>query len=160
MKNDANLTSVSVDIVGAPVTKIDVAYEKKIFSLSLALKQSLNISVAAPDDMPGIYQHHHILIHTSRTGSMDKVVLEALASGRWVVTSSEAYVDLAKDGLVYAFPIGNYLELAKTIEKVCCSGILHFQFGQFSPNQKGIDYVYKNHNLDTLINKLIHFFSL
>lgn len=159
LRGDANLLPVKLDIVGAPITDVDKQYVKDLYSLALDLKQTLNISAAAPSDLPVICQRHHFLIHTSRTGSLDKVGLEMLASGRWVITSSEAYSDLAKEGLVYAFPAGNYVELAKTIEKVCQSGILDFQSGQLAPNQKGIDYVRKNHNLDTIIDKISHFFS-
>ncbi len=39
------------------------------------------------------YQSAHTLLHTSETGSLDKVVLEALACGTPVVTTSEAYPD-------------------------------------------------------------------
>lgn len=159
VKKNANLAHVKLDIIGAPITELDKQYVKELYSLALSLKQELNIYAVAPRDLLEVYQHHHLFIHTSRTGSMDKVVLEALSSGRWVITSSEAYSNLAKEGLVYDFPSGNYLELAKTIEKVCQSGILDFQFGQLVPNQKGIDYVQKNHNLNTVIGKISHFFA-
>ncbi len=106
------------------------------------------------NEMPEIYHNYHILIHTSRTGSMDKVVLEALASGRIVITSSEAFAGLAKDELVYAFKAGDYQELAKTIEKIYNSGII-----KQLPNQSVIEYVRKNHNLSVLIDKIMAYFS-
>ncbi len=105
------------------------------------------------DEMPKVYHSCHILIHTSRTGSMDKVVLEALAAGRLVVTSSEAYADLTKNGIVYAFKAGDCEELAGVIEKIYQSGII-------VPNEKAIEYVRKNHDLGALINKIMVYFSV
>lgn len=84
---------------------------------------------------------------------MDKVVLEALASGRIVVTSSGAYHHLDGTGFVFWFPPGDSQELANTIEKIYKAGIL-------VPNQKAIEYVRKNHNLDTLIGKIMVYFSV
>ena len=108
-------------------------------------------------EMPLIYRNCHIMIHTSRTGSMDKVVLEALASGRIVATSSEAYASLANGelkGVMFHFSPGDYHELAKTIEEIYLSGIL-----KALPSQQGISYVQQNHNLHTLISKIIAYFS-
>lgn len=107
-------------------------------------------------EIPEIYHNCHILVHTSRTGSMDKVVLEALAAGRVVATSSEAYTYLAEGelkGVVFSFPVGDYQELAKTVEKIYLSGIL-----KTLPIQRGIDYVSQNHNLDNVIDKIVNYF--
>lgn len=104
-------------------------------------------------EMPNVYHSYHILIHTSRTGSIDKVVLEALAAGRIVVTSSEAFGNLEERGLVYTFPAGDYQELATVIEKI-------HQFGIIIPNEKAIEYVRKNHDLGALINKIMAYFSV
>ncbi len=105
------------------------------------------------DEMPRVYHCYHILVHNSRTGSMDKVVLEALASGRIVITSSEAFAGLAKDGIVYVFKAGDCEELAGVIEKIYQSGII-------VPNEKAIEYVRKNHDLGALINKIMAYFSV
>lgn len=104
------------------------------------------------DEMPKVYHCHHILIHTSRTGSMDKVVLEALAAGRIVITSSEAYVDLAKNGIVFVFSAGDYVKLAEIIKKIV-------ELGLIVPNKKAIDYVKNNHNLCSLCDHIIFFFN-
>ncbi|MBI5401617.1 hypothetical protein HZB05_02180 [Candidatus Wolfebacteria bacterium] len=85
---------------------------------------------------------------------MDKVVLEAMAAGRIVVTSSEAFADLAKEGLVYAFPAGDHRSLADKIIEVWKSGLT-----KKLPIQKNIDYVRQNHNLDSLIKKIIDFYA-
>ena len=146
-------------VYGRPITKDDIEYKKKIedFAVQLGLKLSINDIGNSYNEMPMIYQAHHFLIHTSRTGSLDKVVLEALASGRIVVTSSGAYADAVKEGVVYTFSEGNYQELANTIEKICKAGILA---PDRLPNQKAIEYVKKHHNLDNLIAKIIDYFTL
>lgn len=81
--------------------------------------------------MPEVYQKYDTLIHTSKTGSMDKVVLEAMACGLNIITESEAYKNK---------------EFNYKNEEV--------------PIQKNIDYVRVNHNLDNVINKIINYFSL
>ncbi len=142
-----------LDIAGVPVTGADFEYVKELHKTF----GNITFKSFTYDEMPQRYQLHSLLIHTSRTGSMDKVVLEALASGRPVVTSSEAYASLADGelkGVVFRFTPGNYKELAKTIEKIYTDGILNT-----IPNQKGIDYVRQHHNLDNLIQKIVGYFK-
>lgn len=142
-----------LDIAGMPVVESDFVYVKKLYSLfSLFAFNSYT-----QDQMPLFYQRHHIFIHTSRTGSLDKVVLEALAAGRIVVTSSEAYASLADDelkGVVFRFPSGDYKELAKIIEEIYHSGIL-----KSIPNQRAVEYVRRHHNLVALIDRIVVYFE-
>lgn len=149
---------IHFDIVGDPITKSDFMYKKDLEKMTEEIKLENGRSMVdfvgkcSHNRMPEIYYNHQILIHTSITGSMDKVVLEALATGRIVVTSSEAYADLEKNGLVYTFKAGDCRGLAATVEKIYTSGII-------IPNEKAIEYVGKNHNLETLVNKIITYFS-
>lgn len=152
-----NLPEVTLSIVGAPIMPKDKRYSSYIKKLvqDLGLSFGVNFKEGVPyQDVWKEYQRHHILIHTSRTGSVDKVVLEALASGRLVITSSEAFADLAKEGLIYAFPAGDYKSLANKIEEIYKSGAL-----DKIPDQRAIDYVRKNHNLENLIKKIVHFYA-
>lgn len=149
---NTGVPSPLLDIAGAPITKADFEYLRKLQSLY----GNIAFQTFTPDEMPHQYAAHYLLIHTSRTGSMDKVVLEALAAGRIVVTSSEAYANLAEGelkGVVFRFSPGDYQELARTIEKIYKAGIV-------VPNQQAIEYVRKNHNLDTLIGKIVAYFSV
>lgn len=106
--------------------------------------------------MPSIYHRYHLLIHPSRTGSADKVVLEALAAGRYVITSSPAYADAERAGVVWTFPAGDAAALAQTIEKMWQNGILK---PEKLPNQAAIGFVRAHHNLDTVIGKIIDYFE-
>lgn len=156
-----------LDIVGAPITKKDIQYQHELARLAEQLQVPVNFAAGglmstafAPvryGEMPRVYQQHDILVHLSKTGSIDKVVLEALAAGRIVLSSSEAFGGLA-DGVLkdvlFRFTHGNFQELANTIEKIHRSGIM----GTI-PNQRATAYVRDNHNLDTLIGKIVSFFT-
>lgn len=149
------ISNILLSVVGESVTLSDQKYKEKILVLSqeLGVRFGIRDGKRRYEEMPGIFQRYHLLVHTSNTGSMDKVVLEALAAGRFVVTSSEAYQHLDGSGFVFWFPSGDYQELAKTIEKIYKDGIV-------VPNQKAIEYVRKNHNLDMLIGKILAYFSI
>lgn len=165
LSQNFSLPPALFSIVGRPITKEDEKYidylvkllQKK--GLSHANVQNVGPNDSATgfrlaslryEDMPSVYQQEHILVHMSQTGSLDKVVLEALAAGRIVVTSSEAFAGLAKEGLVYSFPPGNSQKLAETIEKIYKDGIL-----KTIPNQRAIDYIRKNHSLENVITKIV-----
>lgn len=144
-----------IKIAGAPILKSDETYFEKLKNSIKEKKLEDKIIFVGPIDHQEItffYQTGNIFINLSDTGSLDKAVLEAMVLGHIVITSSEAYVDLAKNGLIYAFPANDYQELAKTIEEIWKTGII-------IPNEKAIAFVRKNHNLDTLINKIIDYFN-
>lgn len=146
---------VSLTIIGEPITSQDKEYQNELLQMKNEFGASWFINFMGPlphAQMPLQYQRHHILIHTSQTGSVDKVVLEALVSGRLVITSSEAFADLAREGLVHTFPEGDYQELAKTIEKIYNSGII-------LPNGRGVEFVKKNHNLENVVVKISDYFK-
>lgn len=148
---------VVCSIVGSPVTESDKAYAASLSEYAARLRFHDTDSIGfrnarAYEEMPGVYRRYQILIHTSRTGSMDKTVLEALASGLYVVTSSEAFADLGD--LVYRFRPNHYDDLAAVIEKIIFSGIV----GQ--RNDKGAAFVREHHNLDTLVKKIIEYLSV
>ena len=144
-------------ILGQPITPADNEYKKVLASLvaKLNLEDSIGFRHWRPYlAMPGVYRRHHLFIHTSKTGSIDKVVLEALASGLYVLSSSEAFRAAARENIgITSFEEGNARDLADKIEKLYRSGIL----GQ--PNRRGREWVAKHHNLDRLVGTIIDYFS-
>lgn len=157
-KNLPGLNFILFLVAGDTINQTDINHGKHLREIAherVGSKSSIGFSFQPypPKQMPIVYNHSHILIHTSRTGSIDKVVLEALASGRLVISSSEAFADLAKEGLIYTFPAGDYKALANKIEEIYQSGAL-----DKIPDQRAIDYVRKNHNLDNLIKKITDFY--
>ncbi len=86
---------VVLDIAGVPITSTDFIYKKKLDNLIGQKNLGKNINFIGPKtyaEMPDIYNSHDIFIHASETGSLDKAVLEAMACGLPVLTTSEAFV--------------------------------------------------------------------
>jgi|SRR3989344_5868381 len=79
----------SVTIVGESALKQDEAYEKRIRQESAGLNFQF-VRKKTQSELPKIYQEHDIFVHMSRTGSLDKVVLEAMACGIKVLSCNEA----------------------------------------------------------------------
>lgn len=151
---------ISLDIIGEPILPADFLYQEKLKNQSARFLSSIRfLGKRNFQEMPKEYQQHQLFIHSSKTGSIDKVALETLASGRIVVTSSEAYANLADNelnGVLFRFPPGDYKKLADAIEKIYSSGIIN---PDKLPNLQAIQYVRKHHNLDLLVDKIIAYFS-
>lgn len=103
--------------------------------------------------MPDIFHGADLFIHASKTGSMDKVVLEAMASGMPVISSSEAYRDILGSidkGL--CFREGDAASLAEKIDRFTkISGEDRSRLTSYLRN-----FVVENHNLDNLVGKIIN----
>jgi glycosyltransferase involved in cell wall biosynthesis len=73
-------------------------------------------------DIPALYGRASVLCSASLTGSVDKVVLEAMASGRPVVTCNESFVpifqELGSRAELLTFPRGDAGTLADRIEQL------------------------------------------
>jgi glycosyltransferase involved in cell wall biosynthesis len=71
-------------------------------------------------EVPAYYRRATLVVNTSLTGSLDKVVLEAMAMGRPVVTCNEAvlplFAELGPDAELLGFEPGNAAQLAERIE--------------------------------------------
>lgn len=162
LKKCRDLPKFSIRFIGEAITAEDKQYKKNLHGLYDTLLSvgdgGLNIYSVSHLEMAKEYQNSHVLIHTSRTGSLDKVVLEALACGRIVVSSSEAFRNLAENelkGVVFYFPPGDSGALADTLESIFKSGMLE---SADLPCQKAIKYIQNNHNLDTVIQKIQEYF--
>lgn len=145
---------INLNIIGKSITKQDFGYKKVLEELVDKLGLSKNIKFVGSrrhQDMAREYQNHHVLIHTSQTGSVDKVVLEALAAGLAVFTSSEAY-EKAKD-YVIKFPKNDFKSLAASLEKELLTGII-------GHNQKAQQFVKENFSLGKVIDKIIGYFKI
>ncbi len=91
---------------------------------------------------PELYRDADILINLSDTGSIDKVVLEAMASGTKVLTSNGAFKEILADR--YKTP-KNKTELVDHIKTLLSS-----------PKDKELrEFVQNNHNLKALIPKIL-----
>lgn len=96
-------------LVGPTLNRADRAYARTLRARAEALGIAPHVDWAGPLSMPEtahLYAHAFVHLNLSRTGSMDKTVLEALACGCPVVTSNEAFRGLlaAHPGLFVADP--------------------------------------------------------
>ena len=140
-------SDVLLDIAGALVWPEDEKYLEKLknYIQENQLEGKINfLGGIAYEKMPQVYQSHHLLIHSSQTGRVDKVVLEALACGLQVFTSSEAYGDLKN--LVGRFQPADWRDLAEKIKKIP---------GPVKPNLAAAAYVKEKSSLPALIDKLV-----
>src|SRR3989344_189008 len=88
------------------------------------------------------YQSHNLFVHLSKTGSLDKSLLEAMASGIKVLSSN----DWSRNNLPpeLTFNENDPLELVNKIQSA----------SQTDFREQLRNYVVKNHNLDSLIEKI------
>ncbi len=142
----------TLTIAGGPYLETDKMYGQRLRALAYSLQVAPLIQFEGAkryDRMGAIYADHDVLIHTSRTGSMDKVVLEALAHGVPVVSSSEAFADLLP--VAAQFHPGAVDELVK---------ILHTK-EVFSLDWEPIfERVRQEHNLERLALRIANFFGV
>jgi glycosyltransferase involved in cell wall biosynthesis len=110
------VADVRLTIVGDAYVPADRTYAAEMRALAETLDVASlvdwrgNVSYA---DLPSLYRAHHALLHASETGSVDKVVLEALASGCMVFSSSEAFTGLLPER--FCFVKGDAASLAQKI---------------------------------------------
>ncbi len=98
------------------------------------------------------YKKANVFINPSNTGSMDKTVLEAMATGLLVVTGNEAY-----DTAAFRNAGGYYTENEADSVYECLMEI--FSLGEtdvLDKIKKGRDWVEKEHSINTLSDKIYH----
>ena len=84
-------------IAGGPLLPKDSFYLDSLKMLVSRLGLDREIVFLGPlpyREIPDILRDHDLFVNLSRTGSMDKAVLEAMAVGLSVLTSNEAYRDI------------------------------------------------------------------
>lgn len=89
--------NIRFDIVGPPLNEEDLRYESNIRA---SVWQDRNeqgfrmLGLVPYERIPDFYESAFLHLNVSDTGSMDKTVMEALASGCPVLTSNAAFFDL------------------------------------------------------------------
>jgi len=135
----------SVSMVGEAALNSDTRYLASLKSKVKSLNLEDNFRFVGKinnKELPPYYQSHDIFIHLSKTGSLDKTILEAMACGMKVLSSNDSAKAFLSTELI--FDQDNSRELADKIQAV-----------NQSQNDSGLrNYVMQNHNLDNLINKI------
>lgn len=141
-----------VKIIGLPALEGDKEYFKNLKQSVKGLR-GLNIEFVGGiphNQILPYYQDCDLFINLSQTGSLDKAVLEAMACGKMVLTSNEAFIKT----------IGDYRLLFKSGDLSSLGGRIFF-LSSLSKEEKEIiskklrKIVVENHNLDNLTSKII-----
>ena len=157
--NKNNIKNIQVNIIGAPGLKTQEDYLKKLKDEVENKNLSDYISFLGPKpypELPWHYQECDLFVNLSRTGSVDKAVLEAMACGKIVLTSNEAFADILKDK-------GAYLMVKPRVAEDLAEKIIAIMNLSENARQdlgrKLREEVIKNHNLDKLIEKITRVFK-
>ena len=135
----------TVTMIGEAALNSDISYLTSLrFKVkSLNLEENFNfIGKVNHKDLPRYYQMHDIFVHLSKTGSLDKTLLEAMACGMIILSSNDSARAFLSDD--FLFNEDNSNELADKIRTVV----------KKTPVLALREYIVKNHNLDNLINKI------
>lgn len=125
--NDRGLVRpVRLRIVGRPLYEDDHRYEQELRALAatLGIDSIAEFAGTIPNRlMPPEYRAANVVVNTSRTGSLDRVVLEAMACGRPVLTCNEAFAPVLGDyAKLLMFPPGDAAALADRLSHVLALG--------------------------------------
>ena len=137
----------TLDIIGEPVLQEDKAYDTSLKEMvqTSGLANQVHFLGALPyDRLIKKYNEYGVMLHASGTGSLDKVVLEAILAGLLPISSSEAFTNLDSQ---LRFEANNPRDLADKIIGLSKVNVQEMQ-------NKLIDWVSENHNLDKLTIKI------
>lgn len=134
-----------VVVVGEAALDADRAYEdsirRRINNAGLA-EQFVFAGKHKNDELQMFYRQCALFVHMSRTGSLDKALLEAMACGSRVVSSNDSARAFLPPELI--FDGTNPGDLARGIDQALSE----------SPDPSLRAYVVEHHNLNALIQKL------
>lgn len=148
--NKKNVQNLEISFIGDPVDNQEKKYFEKLknFISEKNLNRHIKFLGGLPyNELPNHYQKSDLLVNTSSTGSLDKVVLEAMASGCLVLTCNQAYEQILEQK--YRFEKGNYNELANKI----------FILKDLKQNNNLREIVTQSHSLNNLTDKIINQFK-
>ncbi len=135
----------TVEIAGDAVLEKDKIYFEKLKNIVKEKKLENQIKFLGKipyKNIADFYQGGDLFVNFSDTGSLDKAVLEAMASGILVLTSNEAFKNILSEKY---FTNKNPEEITGKIISLSQSG-----------RDPGLsDYVLKNHSLDRTIDSIL-----
>lgn len=148
--NKQNVRKIKLRIVGHPLVKSEREYLESLkeFVTNRRLKDYVEFVDGVPyAKMPKQYNEADLFVNPSSTGSLDKVVLEAMASGCLVLNCNEAYRQILADK--YLFKKGDVEDLARKI----------IDLMRLGKDYSLREIVVKNHNLDNFIARIVAAFN-
>ncbi len=146
---------IEARIVGEPLLAGDMAYMDELKKLVQERGLELVVRMEGPiphSRLPEAYRAAEIMVNASHTGSVDKVVLEAMATGAIPLTCNESFVPLLGDmAESLVFRKGDADDLAARIQSI-------FEMNRSERDSLAArlrEIVVKNHNLDRLMDRMV-----
>lgn len=142
---------ILLEIIGGPGLPSQGAYLEHMnqFVIENKLQQNVSFLGSLPNEKTiPYYQRADVSINLSDTGSLDKVVLEAMACGALILTSNEAFKKILPER--FFVDNKNPEHIAKRLEEIVAMDKIEKQkySGEFR------DFVVKNHNLKHLVERV------
>lgn len=141
----------TLDIVGAPIRQKDFDYAKGIYLEVQKNNLSNRINFVGPvsqENLTEKYNNAHIFINLSKTGSLDKAILEAMACGLQVLTTNEAAKNLSGINFISRHLVNTDLNIFFDKLK---------ELSSLNLNEEARRYVVENHSIESLIPKIVGF---
>ena len=136
------------DIYGEAITKKDKDYLAELSSILEKKNMSKKIKfkgLISHKDLLKLLKNYDLFVNQSRTNSLDKAVLEAMACNMKVLTSNTAFKPVLSED--YKFEHGDFKTMAKKMKNL--------KETKTKPNFRGI--VEKKHSTENLIKKIVHY---
>ena len=152
---ESGVENLSIIFVGDIVTSEDEKYKEELIHVVEDFGLSNNVTFKGSlrgEELLKEYCEGDIFVNLTPTGGVDKVVLEAMASGRVVFSSNEAfseYFGIYADRLI--FPHKDYIRLAEMIKNLLSEGDYQ-QIAEFLHEQ-----AQKHSSVDTLILHIVDY---
>ncbi|HEX8993727.1 MAG TPA: glycosyltransferase family 4 protein [Candidatus Paceibacterota bacterium] len=135
----------SLSIIGMAATEEDEAYARALDGdvQTRAYRDRVEIRSASHTEVPNLLKDADVFLNLSTTGSMDKAVLEALASGVPVVTSNEAFKDALSPYGLFVSPL---------TPSAVADVLVHASEKNIAPLRAWVE---KEHSLSSLASRII-----
>lgn len=146
----------SLDIWGDPTNKDIIYFEniKKLIKNKDLSDQIKLLGRISTNQNPEVYLNYNLFINLTCTGSFDKTILEAMASGLPVIVANKAYEEIFGPSFkdTFVFKEGNAEDLAHKIKNFVALG-----FGEKNDiKTKMRKIALESHSLGGLMDKLIN----
>jgi glycosyltransferase involved in cell wall biosynthesis len=143
---------VRFDVIGGPITDADRAWLEDVRALSASLGLSDAVRFRGPVGHAEIHRYYHrgaVFLNLGETRSLDKAILESMASGCIPVSRNESFRAIAdKHGIGFLVPGAGSEEVARVLQQELQRP--DAQRVELSRRLRGI--VVEEHGLDRLLN--------
>jgi len=148
---DKSGVDFTASIYGDSLDK-DVEYYKKIREQAADLEEKGKIVFykGVPNmEVPDIYNQHELFVNATPSGSFDKTILEAMASGCITIVSNQSFKDVLPEQ--FLFDEGNSLSLSEKLQTA-----LSFGDQEREKHEKGLNQYVTQHDISALSSKLFN----